>query len=298
MWAASPIMIDMGQDAADCTTNEINPIRSFAFLFVTLAIALIYHRGLPPLLTSPRVLFQLAANVFLSYMVGDILYFIAIKKIGLSLAVPIGNSYPMLTVLTSWAMLGETISLQTFFGIVVVVSGLISLKLGDKSVTDDSELMEGPVAPGRSRLMKGFMMALTAGLAWAVGAPLNKMAIVESGLGAVDITLYRAILFFILVWANRFLVIKYAPDAAIPLKKVPLKGWAYFSIAASIGLGIASIIYSACITIMPVAIVTAITATSPFMSALFGHFALNDRLYPVQWAGVIMIIAGSITVSI
>ena len=49
---------------------------------------------------------------------------------------------------------------------------------------------------------------------------------------------------------------------------------------------------------MPVAVVTAITSTSPFIAALFGHFVLKEKLSRLQWAGVVMIISGSVTVSL
>lgn len=49
---------------------------------------------------------------------------------------------------------------------------------------------------------------------------------------------------------------------------------------------------------MPVAIVTAITATSPFIAALFGHFVLKERLMKPQWIGVALIIVGSVVVGI
>lgn len=146
--------------------------------------------------------------------------------------------------------------------------------------------------------MKGFLFAIGAGLAWAFGAPLTKMAMEASGLGPVEISFYRAAALLIMAWGYRFLLVKFRPSALMPLREVPLKAWAYMLTAAVIGLALGSIFYTTCIRVMPVAVVTAITSTSPFIAALFGRFVLKESLTRVQWAGILMIIAGSVTVSI
>lgn len=294
LWAALPILVDRGLAVSDCTTNEVNPIRSLAFFFVTLIISMVWHGGMPPILTSKRIIFLLTANVLLDYVIGDAFYFIAIKKIGVSLSVPITNSYPIMAALTSWLMLGEVITLPVFIGITVVVAGLIALKLGEKGADEGEE----NVKRTKANLMTGFLLALTAGMTWAVGAPLNKMAVLESDLGAIDITLYRALIMMILVWVGRFFTARFAPDRIVPLKKIPLMGWVYFALAGMLGLSFGAMIYTASIAVMPVAVVTAITSTSPFMASMFGHFVLKDRLSLVQWAGVVLIIVGSIAVSL
>jgi DME family drug/metabolite transporter len=297
LWAASPIMVNRGLDVSKCTSNEINPIRSVSYLAIMIVVVLVYNRGLPPMMTSVKAFLYLSGNVLFGQIVGDILFFLAIKQIGISLAVPISNAYPMLVALTSWLLLGERITLQVFFGIAVVVAGLIALRLGNREETDESPL-EGAIAANKSRLVKGFSLAIAGGVSWAVGAPLTKLAVLESGLGPVDMNFYRAVSMFLLVWCIRFFTVKLVPARTVPLKKVPVAGWLYFMAASTVALAIGSIIYIGCISVMPVAIVTAITSTSPFMAALFGHFVLKQKLYPVQWAGVIMIIAGSIAVSL
>ena len=297
MWAASPIMVARGMALSKCTSNEINPIRSISFFLFTLAVALIYTKGSITLVSSPKALLYIAGNVLLGYLIGDILYFIAIRKIGISLAVPVSNSYPILVVVTSWLMLGEPITLQIVSGIVVVVSGLLLLRFGGARQDKDKD---GPIPKeiGLSNLMKGFLFAIGAGLCWAVGAPLTKMAMETSGLTPVEISFYRASALLIMAWTYRFFQVKYRPGSIMPLRSISLKAWIYILAAAVIGLALGSILYTTCINVMPVAVVTAITSTSPFIAALFGHFVLKEKLSRLQWAGVVMIISGSVTVSL
>ncbi len=84
----------------------------------------------------------------------------------------------------------------------------------------------------------------------------------------------------------------------MPLRNMSLKAWLYILTAAVIGLALGSILYILRIDVMPVGCSMAITSTSPFIAALFGHFVLKERLSRLQWAGVVMIISGSVTVSL
>ncbi|MCE5202021.1 MAG: DMT family transporter [Synergistaceae bacterium] len=296
LWAASPIMVGRGFALSKCTSNEINPIRSISFFFASLIIALIYTGGHITVVTSAKALFLIMGNVLFGYIIGDILYFIAIREIGIGLAVPVSNSYPILVTLTSWLLLGEPVTITVLFGVTVVVGGLFFLRFGGRKQEPAPDISVGKL--GMSRLMRGFLLAICAGGAWALGAPLTKLAMIESGLGAVEITFYRAAALVLLAWGYRFALHIFSPKSIMPLKDVPKAGWIYFLSAAVIGLCLGSIMYSSCIRVMPVAIVTAITSTSPFMAALFAHFVLKERLRPLQWCGVILIIAGSVTVSL
>lgn len=297
LWAASPIMVGRGMALSKCTPHEINPIRSMSFFVFILAVALIYTKGNIPLLSDPKSLLYIAGTVLTGYMVGDLLYFTAIREIGISLAVPVTNSYPMFVVFTSWLMLGEPVTLRILLGITVVISGLLLLRFGGDH-GDSGEERIVPKGIGLSKLMKGFFFAVGAALSMAIGIPLTKMAMQTSGLGPVEITFYRALAFLIISWVHRLLMVKLRPGSIIPLSSLSIKTWAYFLGAAVVGLGLGSILHATCINVMPVAVVTAITATSPLIAALFGHYVLKDKLRTLQWAGVVLIITGSVSVSL
>ena len=295
LWAASPILVGRGLAVSKCTVNEVNPVRSISFFIASLAIALVYTDGDITIVTSPKALLFIAGNVFFGYIIGDILYFEAIKKIGIGLAVPISNAYPILVTMTSWLLLGEPVTAIILAGVTVVVIGLFLLRFGGQR----QPAAQIPVKQiGMSRLMKGFLLAVGAGAAWAIGAPLTKLAMIESGLDAVEITLYRSIVLLPLAWGYRFLLRRYLPQAVMPLRSLPKAAWGYFLGASVIGLCLGSIIYTACIRVIPVAVVTAITSTSPFMAALFAHFVMKEHLFPLQWCGIVLIILGSVMVSL
>ncbi|MEG1642304.1 MAG: DMT family transporter [Synergistaceae bacterium] len=293
LWAISPIMTARGRANASCTVNEINPVRSLSFFISSLAIALIANSGDLNFVTSLRALGALFATVTISYIIGDILCFSAIKEIGVSLAIPISNTYPVMTPFFALLLLGEDITFRIMFGISFVVAGIALLNFGGKNKLS-FDFKNTSSLP----MLKGVSLALGASLAWAFSAPFMKMAITYSEMGPIDIAFNKSLVFFIVAWAYRFYKVKFSPLKTQPIMSLPLKTLGYFSGAAFIGLCLGSIFQALCLKTISVNIVTAITATSPFIAALFGHFVLKDLLTKFQWVGVALIIGGSIFVAL
>ncbi|MEG1798788.1 MAG: hypothetical protein RR214_01260, partial [Synergistaceae bacterium] len=90
-----------GQKISGCTANEINPVRSLSSFVTSLTIVLVHTGGSITPLNSLYAFACIIANVILSYLVGDTLYFMAIKQMGISLAIPAANTTPMLAAVTS-----------------------------------------------------------------------------------------------------------------------------------------------------------------------------------------------------
>lgn len=296
MWAASPIMVNYGLAISKCSIHEVNPFRAAVFFVTSLIIALIYNGGHITPVTSPLIYFYLFAGVSAGYLLGDLFYFIAIREIGVSLAVPIANGYPILVIFTSWILLGEPVTMKLLWGVVVVVSGILLLRFGGEKIKEPDDAADA--LHNKRRLMKGFAFAIATGCFWALSAPMTKLVIITSGLGPVEVTFYRSFAFLVISIVARIVTVKYRSAATIPLRSVRPAAAMYFAAAAFIGLCLGSIVYAACLVVMPVAIVTAITATSPLIAALFGHFALKERLLKLQWTGIVLIIAGSVAVGI
>ena len=209
---------------------------------------------------------------------------------------PIANGYPILVIFTSWILLGEPVTMKLLWGVVVVVSGILLLRFGGEKIKEPDDAADA--LHNKRRLMKGCAFAIATGCFWALSAPMTKLVIITSGLGPVEVTFYRSFAFLVISIVARIVTVKYRSAATIPLRSVRPAAAMYFAAAAFIGLCLGSIVYAACLVVMPVAIVTAITAPSPLIAALFGHFALKERLLKLQWTGIVLIIAGSVAVGI
>lgn len=298
LWAASPIMISRGVNISKCTANEINPLRAISFIITATVAALIYSHGHIAPLASGRTLLWLALNVFLTYIIGDVLYFTAIKELGISMGIPISNSYPVITAFTSWLILGEELSFRLLADIIMVTVGIFLLQLGAKKADDGQKCASEKRRLDAKHLAKGIAIAIGAAIAWAFSAPFMKLAIIDSGISALELTFYRSVIFFFLAWGSRLVTAWRFPSHVVPLMKLRRETIVLFLAAPVLGLWLGSVLNTLCMETMPVAVVTAVTATSPFMAALFGHFVLKDKLSPAQWVGVGMIIAASVTLGL
>ena len=89
-WAASPILLKRGMGGLSFL--EVNAIRSFGSFGVLLSIALLTDPG-ALVWNAPGVLFLvILANTVFGNILGDILYFAAIRHLGVSRAVPITSA--------------------------------------------------------------------------------------------------------------------------------------------------------------------------------------------------------------
>lgn len=295
LWAASPLLVNYGIARSGCSAGDVNPVRAVAFFISSLAAALASSGGRIELVSSPAAYFCIFASVIFSYVLGDAIYFAAIREIGVGLAVPIANSYPVMVVFTSWFILGEPVTLRLLWATAAVAAGVALLRLG--GARKDAGGARGVPQDGR-RLLRGFSIALLAGLMWAAASPLTKAAIMFSGLDAVQITFYRSAAFLVSSAAVRFAEARFSPARRVPLLSLPPVALLCFSASAVAALCVGSIFYAACLAVLPVAAVTAITSTSPLMAALFAHFVMKERLRAVQWFGIAVIFAGALSVGI
>lgn len=293
LWAAAPILVDRGLSFSKCGYNEINPIRSLTFFLLTMFIICVEKGGFPSFNISLKVFSYVFLSVFLGYTIGDILYFMAIREIGLGLAVPITNAYPLITVFTTWVILKEPITISLLVGVLLVFAGLTCINVGRRGVEDS-----GSSVIKIKCYKRGFTLAVAAGTVWALAVSMIKCAMVEGFFSPLELTMWRSIMLLALSWSVRIVSIKFLKLPYVPLKRIEKSGWIYISAASIVGLCAGSILYSTSLQYLSAAVVTAVTATSPFMVAVFCAVFYKKRLHRVQWTGIVLVITGSVIVSL
>src|SRR4051812_42266368 len=105
LWAATNLILrrpvlQLGGSTAQAWRTSV------ALLIFTVVFFVARHpRDLQAI--PPRTVLVLLASVFMSAVLGDILQFTAIRRLGIALAMPIAASSPFLTLIVAAAFLGE-----------------------------------------------------------------------------------------------------------------------------------------------------------------------------------------------
>jgi drug/metabolite transporter (DMT)-like permease len=148
----------------------------------TLVFIPILHalRDVGDLLTIPaRPLAILLVSVLLSMVIGDILQFTAISRLGIALAMPISSCYPLFTLIIAAAYLGERFTPRAVGGALLVIVGVILVALPRRALAEDGAAgAPGPATPTGGHWV-GVACALAAAVCVAGATTLTRVAIEE-----------------------------------------------------------------------------------------------------------------------
>jgi drug/metabolite transporter (DMT)-like permease len=116
----------------------------------------------------------LLASVLLNMVLGDLLQYAAIVRLGIALAMPITCSYPLVTLLIAMATLGERPTPRAAVGTVLIVVGVILVALPRRALTEDGGTQR--VAPDAGH-WTGVTFALAAAVCMAAATVLTRVAL-------------------------------------------------------------------------------------------------------------------------
>jgi DME family drug/metabolite transporter len=111
----------------------------------------------------------LLGSVVVGMAIGDSLHIRAMHAIGVSRAMPISSSYPLVTTLLAVVWLGEPVTAWVVAGVVLVVAGVVLV------ASPSRRLEVNPADPAVVR--KGIAMAVVASLCWATSTVMVRPAL-------------------------------------------------------------------------------------------------------------------------
>jgi DME family drug/metabolite transporter len=286
-----------------CTPNEVPPIRSISF-FATMALfMLITQPGRMPHMTW-GLFCGLMTSVVLSALIGDLCYVYSIQKIGASLAISVSSGYPLVTAIFSIILLDESVTALVWGGTFFIIAGLLVIKY-DASRQEKIKSGAGFVAVDyeekqkkKAAMAKGISLALGSAVCSGINIPLLKLLMTTGQWTPTETYFLRAAAFFFVAWGMREFLHRFSPASISPIEKLPAAAWASLLGSGVIGIALSGILFGKCIQEFPVSVVTPITASSPFMTVMLSRIFLREKLSAVQGAGVALVIAGSVTVSL
>ena len=172
IWATTNIVL-RGQSVrlGAVTVNAWRTV--FAAIFFTIVFLL--TRPLSALTDAPlRGVLALLAGVVVGMVIGDVLQFVSMTRIGVARAMPISSTFPLFTIAIAAVTLGERITARTIVGAVLVIAGVVLVALPRRAGVEEK--------PGEERLAAraywiGVGMALTAALCWSISTTLSRVAL-------------------------------------------------------------------------------------------------------------------------
>jgi drug/metabolite transporter (DMT)-like permease len=259
----------------------VNGLRAAVALLVIIPLVFITGGvGDYRLLTLPRMLL-LVGSVTLGGVIGDALYVTSLKKIGVSRAFPITNSYPVFTMLLGALVLGEKITWIRVVGMAIVLLGVYFVSRPEEG----TEARENGVLLSRRVLIEGAIMALITAFLW--GSNTVILAIGIRGLNSAvanSVRVPAVVLFSLLAGAQR--------KQLGSLRHLDRHTLGLLLVAGIVGWGIGGWFYLTAVQMVGVSLAAIISATSPIFGVPLSMLFLHEKPTRLTLIGTVLSIVG------
>jgi drug/metabolite transporter (DMT)-like permease len=224
-------------------------------------------------------LFVLAAvSGIIGLGIGDTLYLVSLKSIGVSRAVPLTCIYPLFTLLWAVLVFGEQIKVTVALGAIVIVLGVLFLSRSPQAETRE----------GRKALL-GVVIAVATALLWSISISLMNLAVKE----APDLD-HAFIVSTVRVAAIGGLMLAVSPivDRRMGFLRMGRKTATASITEGVFALGVGWFLLSYSFTLTSQAISVPISSTTPLFSTLAVVLLLREKATVRNSLGSIMIVLG------
>ncbi|MFX0123895.1 MAG: DMT family transporter [Candidatus Hodarchaeota archaeon] len=225
--------------------------------------------------------------------VGDLSFFGSLQRIDISKAIPVASIYPLFTAILLIIFGLETISLDVMIGIIILIIGLGFLAQEEKETT---------ISQSGKYIKKGFSLAVIAAIFWSFGIYTLRLLLDFPEVDVYSLATLRfgiLTLIFIVLWSiNTVYQYQKGNEDPASLSHITKRVSIVFGIGGIISWGIGAISFFSSIEMIGAARATPISSINPLISVIIGIFVLKEKLTPLQAVGILLIIFGSIFVSI
>ncbi|MDO9509618.1 MAG: DMT family transporter [Thermovirgaceae bacterium] len=278
-WGIAPLIYR--RNLGGLSPYDLNAVRSIGFTGGMVVLALIFNPDVLFRIPSTTVIASSAGIALLANLIGDFLYMASIEAMGVSFAVAVVSTFPLITIATSAIWLKEPLSVVLISGAVIIVLGLNFIRMGY------SEREIGP------SLRKGFFLAATAAFLWGLSDTMIRWTILETGVDSLTFNLWRSLAFLPLAWGTWIFKNFGKPAGKSLLETVGFRRGVELVFVGMLSLAIAGTFVNLALKDAPASLVIPLTATSPLLSTLLAVLFFRESVSRGQWAGIFLIVIGS-----
>jgi len=281
-WTASALLYRKALQQTTPVAANILRLSCTSAVLVLFLVSIGKLQALTSLPTSILVLAGVSGVVGLG--LGDTLYMVSLKQIGVARAVPLSCTYPLFNLVWTVSLLGTPITLSVVLATIIIV-------LGIWLVTYEEQAGEAGIR--RSVLVRGIAAALATAVLWSVSITMMNVAVLEaSDLDhALVINTVRSSVVAVFLLALSPLL-----DRKREFLKARLRTVAVLVAGGivALGLGWFLLAYSFVVTVESRAV--PISSTTPLFSTLVGLVFLHEKVNWKNALGSVVIVLGIILV--
>jgi drug/metabolite transporter (DMT)-like permease len=278
-WAVAPLVYR--RNLGGLSLYDLNAVRSIGFTGGMVVLALVFNPDVLFRIPSATVIASSAGIALLANLIGDFLYMASIEAMGVSFAVAVASTFPLITIATSAIWLKEPLSAALISGAVIIVLGLNFIRMGY------SEREIGP------NLRKGFFLAITTAFLWGVSDTMIRWTILETQVDSLTFNLWRSLTFLPLAWGILIFKSIGKPARKSLLETVGFRRGVELVFVGMLSLAVAGVFVNLALEDAPASLVIPLTATSPLLSTLLAVIFFRESVTRGQWAGIFLIVVGS-----
>ncbi|HVP16405.1 MAG TPA: DMT family transporter [candidate division Zixibacteria bacterium] len=269
--------------------SETKPVSAnIVRLTLTSAVLLVFlvAAGLIGVLTrlSMSVVVLAGVSGVIGLGLGDTLYMVSLKMIGVARAVPVTCTYPLFNLVWVALFAGEPITWSVALGAVVIVMGVWLLSLEEKQAASGVQ---------RKVLGKGLAVALATALLWSVSIAMMGLAVKETP-NLDDAFAINAIRVFTI--AVSFAVAAPLVDRSLGFLKMSKRTVVTLIVGGIVALGLGWFLLNYSFIDTPQSRAVPISSATPLFSTLAGVLLLHEKANAKIALGSIMVVAGIFTI--
>jgi DME family drug/metabolite transporter len=210
---------------------------------------------------------------------GDTLYMVSLRMIGVARAVPVTCTYPLFNLLWVALFAGEPVTWSVALGAVVIVLGVWLLSLKQK----------GEAGVQRKVLGKGLAVALATALLWSVSIAMMGLAVKETP-NLDDAFAINAVRVFTI--AISFAVSAPLVDRSLGFLKMRKRTVVTLIVGGIVALGLGWFLLNYSFIDTPQSRAVPISSATPLFSTLAGVLLLHEKVNAKIALGSMMVVAG------
>ena len=270
-WALAPVLYRLFIDRLPYSV--INAVRSLGYL--TSAAAYLWAMEGWGSLAAPENLPLVGAIMVMGvvwFVVGDLLWFACLHRLGASVSSVVFSSSPLLAVPSAWLFLGQVPSWGVVAAAFLIVSGLLVLNLRGQ---------RAPVGTIRG----GLLFALGAMVTGLSGTLTNAWFVQQMPVPQIEF--WRAVAVTGVSWG-----ILAATGEWGALRRASWRCLGGIVVAGAFSLTVGNLFWSYALHYVTVGVATCINATKPFVTATFAAIFLGEKVTPRLAWGMVLVVGG------